>query len=79
LNAALAALRSQYPAPMDAWDREDYAKDRAALRGQRATEVRRLRHLPVEPWSHGQLADALGVSRASIQQWERPGLDRRRT
>lgn len=55
-----------------------YASSRAQLRTARADEVRRLRRLPINPWSHGQLADALGVSRASIQQWERPTLDRRR-
>jgi DNA-binding transcriptional regulator YiaG len=74
LNGALAQLRA-----VRAYRSGSYQQERARLRGERAAEVRRLRHLPVRPWSHGELADALGVSRASIQQWERPGLDRRRT
>jgi hypothetical protein len=76
LNQALVQLRVAWLGNLR---QPDYKAHRAQLRGQRATEVRRLRHLPVRPWSHGELAEALGVSRASIQQWERPHLDRRRT
>ena len=71
LIGALRALYAGYPKP---WD---YQRQRAQLRGQVAAEIRRLRQLPVDPWTLGQLAEVFGVSRASIQQWERPDLDRR--
>lgn len=52
--------------------------ERARLVDARQAEVLRLRSPAGGRWSYGQLADALGVSRASAQLWANPTMDRRR-
>jgi recombinational DNA repair ATPase RecF len=50
---------------------EETDEQRAALRGEIAAEVDRLK---AEGWSDGKLAEAFGVTRSAVMQWrERPG------
>lgn len=68
--AELTELR-RIAAALDAEDAR-HRQAMAELRRRRGAEVRRLRALPPAGLgrSHGQIANALGVSRGAIQQWE---------